>query len=638
MVRHEHLHRRRLLERAPVAEAKPIETIVSVVYVTASKTFAGQIGGYTTIGVPASSTAAATSKAQANGKSTSAVARVSSSSSAAHRSSTPSEILAGSTSVGSSVALLTASSSAPTTTFASSTKAATSSTSSTASAASASSTSSSSSSSSGGMSAGGKAGLAFGIICLVGAVLALVLFFIKKRRNAEKHDRLDDEKNDIFAAAANSNRAPSTHTSRTASTAPRLSLRPVTQFLPNLGEKRQSRGNALTLATTANSQSLAPPKAWEKPQGNQDQNRANPFGNHAEALDSPNTTGPAVIEEVNANASPIVAAAAVGVATSSPPVGLTRGASKRGNGPKPLDLTKPTLAPRGPPSPTGTEFSMSSEVATPTQPSQTGAAIAAAGGPANSAVHRVQLDFKPSMDDELELQAGQLIRLLHEYDDGWALCIRLDRSQQGVVPRTCLSTRPVKPRPAQNGPRGPPRVPQQGRPMSPSMNQGPGAGSPGSNRPMTPNGQQRPMTPNGGQQRPMTPNGQQRPMTPNGGQQRPMTPNGQQRPMTPNGGQQRPMTPNGSQQRPMAQGQGRARGPSVSQAQPPMQGRPRGPSVSQMQPQRPTVGPSPMNPSQAIPPQTESQPSTAQFQDRSQGPPPAPQGPVGRKPVPGQAL
>ena len=41
-----------------------------------------------------------------------------------------------------------------------------------------------------------------------------------------------------------------------------------------------------------------------------------------------------------------------------------------------------------------------------------------------------------------------------------ALCIRLDRSQQGVAPRTCLSARPVKPRPAPGargpGPRGPP--------------------------------------------------------------------------------------------------------------------------------------------------------------------------------------
>lgn len=34
-------------------------------------------------------------------------------------------------------------------------------------------------------------------------------------------------------------------------------------------------------------------------------------------------------------------------------------------------------------------------------------------------VHRVQMDFNPSMEDELALQAGQLVRLLHEYDDGW---------------------------------------------------------------------------------------------------------------------------------------------------------------------------------------------------------------------------
>ena len=34
-------------------------------------------------------------------------------------------------------------------------------------------------------------------------------------------------------------------------------------------------------------------------------------------------------------------------------------------------------------------------------------------------VHRVQMDFRPNMDDELELSAGQLVRLLHEYDDGW---------------------------------------------------------------------------------------------------------------------------------------------------------------------------------------------------------------------------
>jgi hypothetical protein len=34
-------------------------------------------------------------------------------------------------------------------------------------------------------------------------------------------------------------------------------------------------------------------------------------------------------------------------------------------------------------------------------------------------VYRVMMDFVPSMDDELDLKAGSLVRLLHEYDDGW---------------------------------------------------------------------------------------------------------------------------------------------------------------------------------------------------------------------------
>jgi len=38
---------------------------------------------------------------------------------------------------------------------------------------------------------------------------------------------------------------------------------------------------------------------------------------------------------------------------------------------------------------------------------------------ASNNVHRVHADFAPSMDDELELRAGALVRMLHEYDDGW---------------------------------------------------------------------------------------------------------------------------------------------------------------------------------------------------------------------------
>ncbi|ROW09746.1 hypothetical protein VMCG_02374 [Cytospora schulzeri] len=113
------------------------------------------------------------------------------------------------------------------------------------------------------------------------------------------------------------------------------------------------------------------------------------------------------------------AGAAVGTAAGS---GLRRKQSvRKDNGPAPLDLTLPPRMAVSPPSPTGTEFSLQEAESgqSPTQPSAGAAAIAAAGGPANSTVHRVQLDFKPTMDDELELHGGQLVRLLHEYDDGW---------------------------------------------------------------------------------------------------------------------------------------------------------------------------------------------------------------------------
>ncbi|RAL66285.1 hypothetical protein DID88_005955 [Monilinia fructigena] len=209
-----------------------------------------------------------------------------------------------------------------------------------------------------------------------------------------------------------------------------------------------------------------------------------------------------------------------------------------------MDFTTKSNTALAPPSPSGSELSNAS-----TAQSAAGLAIAAAGGPPNTTVHRVQLDFAPSMDDELELKAGQLIRILHEYDDGWALCIRLDRSKQGVVPRTCLSTRPVKPRPQQTGPQGslpcvlnsvlchlangnkwarpsswpwydarsPPRPMQpngQGPPRGLGMMQGPPRSMSPGNRPMTPQGQ-RPMVPpnHPNQQRSMTPQGPLAPKT-----------------------------------------------------------------------------------------------------------------------------
>ncbi|KAJ7073896.1 hypothetical protein C8F01DRAFT_1075576 [Mycena amicta] len=56
--------------------------------------------------------------------------------------------------------------------------------------------------------------------------------------------------------------------------------------------------------------------------------------------------------------------------------------------------------------------------------------------------------FTPTMDDELPIQLGETVRLLEEFQDGWALVQRLGRvdAPKGVVPLTCLSERsPVIP-------------------------------------------------------------------------------------------------------------------------------------------------------------------------------------------------
>jgi hypothetical protein len=142
-----------------------------------------------------------------------------------------------------------------------------------------------------------------------------------------------------------------------------------------------------------------------------------------------------------------------------------------------------------------------------------------------------------------------------------ALCIRLDRSQQGVVPRTCLAAKPSKPKPShlnqyargpQAGPGPRPSSPAMGpqRPMSPGMNR---PMSPGMSRPMSP-GMNRPMSP--GMNRPMSP-GMNRPMSP--GMNRPMSP-GMNRPMSPsmrgppprNGHQMRSQSPGPYRPPPMA--------------------------------------------------------------------------------------
>ncbi|KAJ4310361.1 hypothetical protein N0V84_011009 [Fusarium piperis] len=506
-------------------------------------------------------------------------------------------------------------------------------------------------STSSGSSAGAKAGIAFGVLGGLLAVALIVFFIFSRRRKQADMQRLENDDEKLNGPIGGGMTGPmrsitpeapdvvETASVRTDAKAPRVSLRPVTQFLPNWNglenQKRTSKGAAMALAVPAStsaaanghmSQRAPGGSAWERPSTAQSTDSANPFGHQAERVPSPvqeesiqsrgfpspipehstpvaataGSTGSVspqslsspVNDPFTANGPPISAGAAAGVVALGAGAGvLARKTSMRNNGPPQLDLTIPPNPPLAtiPASPAGTEFSTAS--ASPGTPdgSSGAAAIAAAGGPANSAVHRVQLDFKPTLDDELDLKAGDLVRLLHEYDDGWALCIRLDRSRQGVVPRTCLSTRPVKPRPAQTGPRPGPPV----KPVGPPR--GPGPNHPQGQRPMTPQG-------NFGPGRPASPAG--RPMTPNGS--RPQSPMGP--PMGPHGRSAGPMSPGPRSQSPgpfqgppgprsMSPGpRSQSPGPR-SQSPGPAGGRSQSPNGMNRRNSPP--GPSPMNPSQS---------------------------------------
>ena len=288
------------------------------------------------------------------------------------------------------------------------------------------------------MSSGAKAGLAIGIIIGIGALIALVLFCYrrKKKTRNEAYEKTDDEK---FIATNGDNglqagRAPSmgSTSTRTASNAPRLSLRPVTQFLPDLAARRKS-SNLLAGASGINSNahdvlSASSDSVLEKASAHIVNDPENPFGNYAETSNhglqssgpSPDISVPTPIQipaplSIRAPTPEIVAAGAgLGAA-----VGATT--AQRQNIPKSLLLTQnrpasPALSvsrDAAMPSPSGTDFSMTSVA------SGTGS-----NGVPSTNVHRIQLDFKPSMEDELELRAGQLVRLLHEYDDGWVSHLR----------------------------------------------------------------------------------------------------------------------------------------------------------------------------------------------------------------------
>lgn len=292
------------------------------------------------------------------------------------------------------------------------------------------------------MSGGAKAGLAIGIILVVALLLGLLFFCFRHRRKQANEDyvKADDEK---AAYMEGLKRSQSVTSTRTTATAPRLSLRPITQFMPDMA----TRGKATSSVTPAAASGAVGGAVVGAAASKDTNDPENPFGNHAEvsrksqgpsekeiglpiqnnAAENPFGTNAEILPQTddlatlsmpdNAVPAPLrvrtptpeASSIAGGAAVAGAAGGLAAAKfAARHNAPKPLHLvSKGSISPAAS-SPAVSEFSQTSV-----------APAAMVNGPPPSNVHRIQLDFKPSMDDELGLRAGQLVRLLHEYDDGW---------------------------------------------------------------------------------------------------------------------------------------------------------------------------------------------------------------------------
>jgi hypothetical protein len=314
-----------------------------------------------------------------------------------------------------------------------------------------------------GMSTGAKAGLVLGILLGIGALLVgiLLVYRRKKKQVAAAHD---NEKLDSHNAPApppftqpapapvpvfvpqSTSATPSIRTERSTATAPRLSLRPVTQFDPAFDNSNKNAANGLLAAgppTPSKERDLPdrPRSAWERPGAaanappaenpfndplQSGPPSANPFGNNAAVdaaqariPDSPPNDSPLHSTKPSADfANPAAAIASANVVPIAAAVAMAAVPPPTQSLPAPPSINGDVV----PPSPAWTDDLPASPGPAPTGPPPVAGAVGARSNnnsPPPNNVHRVQLDFKPSMQDELGLNAGQLVRMLHEYDDGW---------------------------------------------------------------------------------------------------------------------------------------------------------------------------------------------------------------------------
>jgi hypothetical protein len=325
-----------------------------------------------------------------------------------------------------------------------------------------------------GMSAGGKTGLAIGILLAVAIIaVGVLLLYWKKKKAIDEDEKSHNEK-----AAFGADAAPMAHSlpsppppttiaaappaPRVMSSAPMLDLRPMSRLMPELAGQRKSQGNPLNTfnmpagaAAAGVSRSLTPAQNGspsERPTNTANEkvenpfsDPTNPFGDEQAKAVSPPPSGPTVPSSSPSMPAPL------NIQKAGPPV--TAGAGTGGVGTDAVaDAT--TTAAAAAAAGAGAAVAAVAAAKPPGSPASVrSAALSQAsvgsgpGAPPNN-VHRVLIDFKPSMEDELELVSGQVVRILHEYDDGWVSC---DFCQTTCLLLTILTGSVYSPRPLSTG-------------------------------------------------------------------------------------------------------------------------------------------------------------------------------------------
>ena len=282
---------------------------------------------------------------------------------------------------------------------------------------------------------------------MIGLIAVFLLWLLgKKRREREAQAGRDNEKSSYGAGAAATEMVTRGLPTSSAA-APRLSLRPVSRMLPEFmgtSKGRLSSGNLLTTIGESGpepARNLTPspqPRGPSPAQRSDDRNPNNPFADPQNPFADPEkpvqVQVPAPLSLALVAPKPKLVAPAVAASISAvDPTPATIVSSK----PTPVQapIQTPVQAPIQAPVQTPVQSLVKAPVSTPAPepiPQQdpapapstpvTPVPVAAVGTgpePPQGNVYRVLMDFKPSMEDELELQTGQLVRLLHEYDDGW---------------------------------------------------------------------------------------------------------------------------------------------------------------------------------------------------------------------------